>query len=64
MMMSPVNDLEIPENVENAKLLAMAMERIEHGALKNTRDWDEVMKEFHISDTDLDDIDDSEVEFE
>ena len=64
ILLSPETYMEITEKLENAELLALVLDRIEHGALQNTRDWDEVMKELNITPKDLEDIDDSEVEFE
>ena len=64
VLLSPKSYLEMTEKVENAELLALAMYRIENGAFKDTRDFNEVMKELHIASEELNDIDESEVEFE
>lgn len=64
VLLSPESYLKMTEKLENAELLALVLHRIENGALQNTRDFDEVMKDLKISSEDLDDIDDSEVEFE
>lgn len=64
VLLSPESYLEMTEKLENAELLALAMQRIENGAFKDTRDFDEVMKEVHIASEALNNIDESEVEFE
>lgn len=64
VLLSPESYLEMTEKLENAELLALAMQRIENGAFSQTKDWDEVRKELGISSEDLADVDDAEVEFE
>lgn len=54
--------LEFMEEVENARLLAKALERLEESKLEDAISQEEILKQFNISQDDLKDFDKVEIE--
>lgn len=54
--------LEFMEEVENARLLAKALERLEESKLEDAISQEEILKQFNISQEDLKDFDKVEIE--